>query len=138
MKGKPKKRLRRRRQKPRRRRRGDPGGVRRVLSAVVLVAALLASGPAFAKPSRWCGWFARTLVAVDPGPAFNLACAWLHYGQPTTAHVGAMVVWCSRGHHHVGKITAIDANGNPVVTSGNDSGRVRSRVRSLAGAAFRE
>ena len=87
---------------------------------------------------NWCGSYARThLVANDPGTAYNLACNWLHYGQATTAHVGAMVVWCSRGHHHVGKITATDASGNFVVTSGNDGGRVRSRVRSLAGAVFR-
>src|SRR4051812_44506219 len=108
MKRAPKKRLRRRRQKPRRRRRGDPGGVRRVLLTVVLLAALLVSGPALARVP-WCGAYARKhLVAGDPGQAFNRACEWLKYGRPTTAHIGAIVVWCSRGHHHVGKITGID------------------------------
>jgi hypothetical protein len=87
----------------------------------------------------WCGAYARAhLVAADPGVKYNLACNWKNWGSPTFAHEGAMVVFCSRHHRHVGKITgACDANGNCVVTSGNDGGKVRERVRSVAGASFR-
>jgi hypothetical protein len=87
----------------------------------------------------WCGIWARAhLVAADPGPRYNLACNWKEWGSPTDAHQGALVVWCSRGHHHVGKIVGpCDANGACEVTSGNDGGRVRTRMRSVRGAVFR-
>ena len=108
----------------------------------ILLCVLMLAGIAHARP--WCGLYARShLVSQDPGPAYNLACRWLQYGRPTYAHQGAMVIWCNGRHHHVGKITGpcqTDANGNQacVVTSGNDGGRVRTRLRSVAGAVFRE
>jgi hypothetical protein len=86
----------------------------------------------------WCGIYARShLVSRDPGTAFNLACNWLRWGRPTTPVIGAIVVWCNGHHHHVGKITG-PCNGSVcVVTSGNDGNAVRTRARSVAGAAFR-
>jgi hypothetical protein len=39
--------------------------------------------------------------------------------------------------HHVGVITGRAANGQWIVKSGNDGGRVRERPRSVAGAVFR-
>jgi hypothetical protein len=100
---------------------------------------LLCFVPTIASARPWCGDYARShLVSHDPGPRYSLACNWKDWGHATSAHVGAIVVWCSRGHHHVGKITGTDASGNYIVTSGNDGGRVRSRVRSVAGATFRE
>jgi hypothetical protein len=33
------------------------------------------------RPSAWCGWEMRQLVSGDPGPAFNLARNWAHWGQ---------------------------------------------------------
>jgi hypothetical protein len=88
---------------------------------------------------RWCGIYARShLVSRDPGTKYNIACNWQGYGSPSYAHEGAMVVWCSRHHHHVGKITGPCNGGMCVVTSGNDGGMVRSRLRSVAGAIFRE
>jgi hypothetical protein len=86
------------------------------------------------RPGAWCGWYMRSQVGSDPGPTYNLARSWAHYGAdaggPT---VGAIVVW----RHHVGKIVAHE-NGQWVVQSGNDGHAVRTRPRSLAGAiAFR-
>src|SRR5579864_1415999 len=52
------------------------------------------------RPAAWCGWEMRQLVSGDPGPAFNLARNWAHWGQAGPAGVGAVVVW----PHHVGKI----------------------------------
>lgn len=107
----------------------------------LLLALLLFTAAAHAgdgRPGKWCGWYARKeLVTQDPGPAFNRACEWLKYGSPTSAQVGAIVVWCNGNHHHVGKITGTDANGNFIVKSGNDGHAVRERVRSVAGASFR-
>jgi hypothetical protein len=76
----------------------------------------------------------RGQVGSDPGPTYNLARSWAHYGSnaggPT---VGAIVVW----PHHVGKIVGRE-NGQWIVQSGNDGHAVRTRPRSMAGAiAFR-
>ena|SRR6201994_4113522 len=92
------------------------------------------AGNAGGRPGAWCGWYMRSQVGSDPGPSYNLARSWAHYGSdaggPT---VGAIVVW----RHHVGKIVGQE-NGQWIVQSGNDGHAVRTRPRSLAGAiAFR-
>ena len=86
------------------------------------------------RPAAWCGWYMRTQVGADPGPQYNLARAWAHYGSNAGGpSVGAIVVW----PHHVGKIVGQE-NGHWIVQSGNDGHAVRTRPRSLAGAiAFR-
>jgi hypothetical protein len=80
------------------------------------------------RPRRWCGWWMRT--QRGGGPEFNLARNWARWGSPASPQVGAVVVW----RHHVGEIVGRAANGQWIVRSGNDGGRVRSRARSLAGA----
>jgi uncharacterized RmlC-like cupin family protein len=86
------------------------------------------------RPAAWCGWYMRTQVGSDPGPQYNLARAWAHYGTNAGGpRIGAIVVW----PHHVGKIVGHE-NGQWIVHSGNDGHGVRTRPRSLAGAiAFR-
>ena len=81
------------------------------------------------RPAAWCGWEMRQLVSGDPGPAFNLARNWAHWGQAGPAGVGAVVVWS----HHVGKIVGQEG-GAWVIESGNDGHRVRTRPLSIAGA----
>ena len=77
----------------------------------------------------WCGLFMRhNYGGPDPGPAFNLARRWASWGARSSAQLGAIVVW----PHHVGKIVG-QQNGQWLVLSGNDGGRVRIRPRSLAG-----
>lgn len=86
------------------------------------------------RPRAWCGWYARSLVGSDPGPAYNLARNWAHWGHASGPGVGVMVVWS----HHVGMITGRSADGQWIVKSGNDGHGVRERPRSIAGAiAFR-
>jgi hypothetical protein len=87
------------------------------------------------RPGAWCGWYMRSQVGGDPGPTFNLARSWAHYGSDAGGpSVGAIVVW----RHHVGKIVG-EENGQWIVQSGNDGHAVRTRPRSLAGAiAFRQ
>jgi hypothetical protein len=87
------------------------------------------------RPSAWCGWYARSLVGSDPGPQYNLARNWAHWGRSASPGVGVVVVW----PHHVGMITGRTTNGQWIVKSGNDGGGVaRERPRSIAGAiAFR-
>jgi len=53
------------------------------------------------RPAAWCGWYMRTQVGSDPGPAYNLARSWAHYGSNAgRPSIGTIVVW----PHHVGKI----------------------------------
>lgn len=86
------------------------------------------------RPGAWCGWYMRGQVGGDPGPTYNLARAWAHYGSNAGGpSVGAIVVW----PHHVGRIVGRQ-NGQWIVNSGNDGHAVRTRPRSVAGAiAFR-
>jgi hypothetical protein len=79
-------------------------------------------------------WFMRWQVGSDPGPSFNLARSWAHYGSNAGGpSVGVIVVW----RHHVGKLWATK-NGQWIIQSGNDGRAVRTRPRSIAGAiAFR-
>ncbi len=83
----------------------------------------------------WCGcWLKHALGVVSSSLNLNMAREWAHWGRPTEAHVGAVVVW----PHHVGKIVG-GSPGHWAVLSGNDGHRVKTRVRSIAGAiAFRE
>ena len=84
------------------------------------------------RPTAWCGWFMRTQVGADPGPEYNLARSWAHFGSNAGgASVGAIVVW----RHHVGKIVGHE-NGQWIVQSGNDGHAVRTRPHSLAGRAI--
>lgn len=84
------------------------------------------------RPGKWCGWWMRTVFGG--GPEFNLARNWSRRGSPSGPRVGAVVVW----PHHVGMITGRAPNGQWIVKSGNDGGRVRERARSVSGAiAFR-
>jgi hypothetical protein len=83
------------------------------------------------RPSAWCGWYMRQ--QRGGGPEFNLAANWRRYGRPGSPQVGAVVVW----DHHVGEITGRTSKGQWIVRSGNDGGRVRERVRSIAGATIR-
>jgi hypothetical protein len=81
------------------------------------------------RPRAWCGWEMRQLVGNDPGPQFNLARNWAHWGHSGPAGVGAVVVWA----HHVGKIVGQD-NGHWIIQSGNDGNRVRTRPLPINGA----
>ena len=82
-----------------------------------------------ARPAAWCGWEMRHLVSGDPGPQYNLARNWAHWGHAGPAGVGAVVVWS----HHVGKIVGREGN-QWVIESGNDGHRVRTRPRSIGRA----
>lgn len=83
------------------------------------------------RPSRWCGWWMRT--QKGGGAHLNLAWNWSRWGSASSPQVGAVVVW----RHHVGMITGRASNGQWIVKSGNDGGRVRERARSVSGAVFR-
>lgn len=89
------------------------------------------SGRVGRRPAKWCGWWMRK--QKGGGPQYNVAWNWRKYGRATSPRIGAVVVW----RHHVSMITGRTKDGRWITTGGNESGRVRTRARSLKGAIFR-
>lgn len=83
------------------------------------------------RPAAWCGWWLRFHNGHgDPGPSYNLARNWAHWGSPSGLVPGAVVIY----PHHVVRVTAVLGGGRFMAISGNDGHRVRERARSVAGA----
>jgi uncharacterized protein (TIGR02594 family) len=80
--------------------------------------------------SLWCGAF-MDKVLRDTGHkgGGNLALGYLHYGRRVSGpRVGAIAVMGRRGGGHVGVVSGIDANGNPIIVSGNHNHTVAESV----------
>jgi len=80
--------------------------------------------------SLWCGAF-MDLVLKRTGHAGggNLAWGYEHYGTRVAGpQVGAIAVMGRRGGGHVGVVSGIDANGNPIIVSGNHNRTVAESV----------
>ena len=90
--------------------------------------------------SLWCGAF-MDLVLKRTGHAGggNLASAYARYGTRVSGpQVGAIAVMGRHGGGHVGVVSGVDPNGNPIIVSGNHnhtvaevglSGRTYQRLR---------
>jgi uncharacterized protein (TIGR02594 family) len=80
--------------------------------------------------SLWCGAF-MDMVLKQTGHrgGGNLALGYLHYGTRIAGpQVGAIAVMGRRGGGHVGVVSGIDANGNPIIVSGNHNHTVAEAV----------
>ncbi|MGN6462891.1 MAG: TIGR02594 family protein [Pseudolabrys sp.] len=80
--------------------------------------------------SLWCGAF-MDLVLRKTGHAGggNLAKGYARYGQRVSGpQVGAIAVMNRKGGGHVGVVSGIDANGNPIIISGNHNRTVAESV----------
>lgn len=80
--------------------------------------------------SLWCGAF-MDKVLRDTGHrgGGNLARGYLRYGTRVSGpQIGAIAVMGRRGGGHVGVVSGIDANGNPIVISGNHNHTVAESV----------
>jgi len=78
----------------------------------------------------WCGAF-MDLVLRKTGHAGggNLAKGYARYGQRVSGpQVGAIAVMNRKGGGHVGVVSGIDANGNPIIISGNHNRTVAESV----------
>jgi uncharacterized protein (TIGR02594 family) len=78
--------------------------------------------------SLWCARFMNMVLEKTGhrGTGSDLAASFAHYGQRVSGpQVGAIAVMSRRGGGHVGIITGIDAQGNPIMISGNNGNRVR-------------
>jgi hypothetical protein len=87
-------------------------------------------GVADARPSAWCGWEMRRLVGGNPGPEYNLARNWAHWGRPAGGPAPGVVGVMP---HHVFKVVQVLGQGTVLAISGNDGNAVRVRPRSTAG-----
>jgi uncharacterized protein (TIGR02594 family) len=81
------------------------------------------------RPGYWCAWWLRRHMGI-PRTAFrpyeyNLARGFLYIGTPATRGCIGCIAVFARGHGgHVGLVEAWDANGNPIILSGNFNGHV--------------
>jgi uncharacterized protein (TIGR02594 family) len=78
--------------------------------------------------SLWCARFMNMVLehTGHRGTGSDMANSFANYGQRVSGpQVGAIAVMGRRGGGHVGIITGIDAQGNPIMISGNNGNRVR-------------
>jgi len=82
------------------------------------------------RPSAWCGWEMRQLVGGNPGPEYNLARNWAHWGRPANGPAPGVIGVMP---HHVFKVVEVLGHGTVLAISGNDGHAVRVRPRSTSG-----
>jgi uncharacterized protein (TIGR02594 family) len=80
--------------------------------------------------SLWCGAFMdMVLKRTGHSGGGNLARSYVHYGQRVSGpQVGAIAVMGRRGGGHVGVVSGVDPNGNPIIVSGNHNHTVAESV----------
>ena len=78
----------------------------------------------------WCGAFMdMVLKRTGHRGGGNLAKAYASYGTRVSGpQVGAIAVMGRRGGGHVGVVSGVDPNGNPIVVSGNHNHTVAESV----------
>uniref|UniRef100_UPI0025C29A9D TIGR02594 family protein n=1 Tax=Bradyrhizobium sp. TaxID=376 RepID=UPI0025C29A9D len=78
--------------------------------------------------SLWCARFMNMVLQRTGyhGTGSDMARSFASYGQRVSGpQIGAIAVMGRRGGGHVGIISGIDAQGNPIMISGNNGNRVR-------------
>jgi uncharacterized protein (TIGR02594 family) len=80
--------------------------------------------------SLWCGAFMDMVLRETGHPGGgNLAMAYASYGRRVSGpQVGAIAVMGRRGGGHVGVVSGVDPNGNPIIVSGNHNRTVAEAV----------
>jgi uncharacterized protein (TIGR02594 family) len=80
--------------------------------------------------SLWCGAFMdMVLKRTGHRGGGNLAKAYAGYGTRVSGpQVGAIAVMGRRGGGHVGVVSGVDPNGNPIIVSGNHNHTVAESV----------
>ena len=97
-------------------------------SDVVSEARRYLGGNPTGRGSLWCARFMNMVLehTGHRGTGSDMANSFARYGQRVSGpQIGAIAVMGRRGGGHVGIITGIDANGNPIMISGNNGNRVR-------------
>ncbi len=102
-----------------------PGGF--ALSTVVAEARRYIGGNPTGRGSLWCARFMNMVLQRSGycGTGSDMARSFASYGQRISGpQVGAIAVMGRRGGGHVGVVSGIDSNGNPILVSGNHRHRV--------------
>jgi uncharacterized protein (TIGR02594 family) len=97
-------------------------------SSVVAEARHYIGGNPTGRGSLWCARFMNMVLqhAGYRGSGSDMARSFASYGRRVSGpQVGAIAVMGRRGGGHVGVVSGIDAQGNPIVVSGNNGNRVR-------------
>jgi uncharacterized protein (TIGR02594 family) len=97
-------------------------------SNVVAEARRYIGGNPTGRGSLWCARFMNMVLQHSGyhGTGSDLARSFASYGQRVSGpQIGAIAVMGRRGGGHVGVISGIDAQGDPIVVSGNNGNRVR-------------
>jgi uncharacterized protein (TIGR02594 family) len=97
-------------------------------SSLVSEARRYLGGNPTGRGSLWCARFMNMVLehTGHRGTGSDMANSFANYGQRVSGpQVGAIAVMGRRGGGHVGIITGIDAQGNPIMISGNNGNRVR-------------
>jgi uncharacterized protein (TIGR02594 family) len=97
-------------------------------SSLVSEARRYLGGNPTSRGSLWCARFMNMVLQHEGyrGTGSDMASSFARYGQRVSGpQVGAIAVMGRRGGGHVGIITGIDAQGNPIMISGNNGNRVR-------------
>ncbi|TMJ80272.1 MAG: TIGR02594 family protein, partial [Alphaproteobacteria bacterium] len=97
-------------------------------SNVVAEARRYLGGNPTGRGSLWCARFMNMVLQHTGyrGTGSDMARSFASYGHRVSGpQVGAIAVMGRRGGGHVGVVSGIDGQGNPIVVSGNNGNRVR-------------
>jgi uncharacterized protein (TIGR02594 family) len=97
-------------------------------SDVVAEARHYIGGNPTGRGSLWCARFMNMVLerSGHHGTGSDMASSFASYGQRVSGpQIGAIAVMGRRGGGHVGVVSGIDAEGNPILVSGNNGNRVR-------------
>jgi uncharacterized protein (TIGR02594 family) len=97
-------------------------------SNIVAEARRYLGGNPTGRASLWCARFMNMVLERSglKGTGSDMASSFANYGQRVSGpQIGAIAVMHRRGGGHVGVVSGIDANGNPILVSGNHGNRVR-------------
>ena len=97
-------------------------------SSLVAEARRYLGGNPTSRASLWCARFMNMVLerTGHHGTGSDLARSFASYGQRVSGpQVGAIAVMSRRGGGHVGIVSGVDAQGNPILISGNNRNRVR-------------
>lgn len=102
-------------------------------SVVSAARSFIGSGNPTGRRSLWCARFMNMVLerTGHRGTGSDMARSFASYGQRVSGpQVGAIAVMSRRGGGHVGVVSGVDAQGNPIVISGNNGNRVRETAVS--------
>lgn len=91
----------------------------------------IGTGNPTGRSTLWCARFMNMVLqrSGHKGTGSDMARSFSSYGQRVSGpQVGAIAVMSRRGGGHVGVVSGIDPNGNPIVVSGNHGRRVAESV----------